>query len=90
MQSSAVLCVWKSFRSHLCVVRLKVEELELEAELARANKAAGAETLRDTAPVIEGSKVMPTQTIRPQTQPSGPSETLVKQQITGHKETAQL
>lgn len=76
MHSSAVLCVWKSFRSDLCFVRLQEEELELEAELARADKAAGTETLRDTAPVIEGSKVTPTQTIRPQTQPSGPSETL--------------
>lgn len=33
-------------------------ELELEAELTKADKAAQSETLRDTAPVIDINKVI--------------------------------
>lgn len=37
---------------------LQEGELELEAELAKADKASHSETLRDTAPVIDANKVM--------------------------------
>ena len=44
--------------SCLITVCLQEGELEFEAELAKSDKAAHSETLRDAAPVIEGIKVM--------------------------------
>lgn len=38
---------------------MQEEELEQEADLAKAEQAARSETLRDTAPVIDASKVPP-------------------------------
>lgn len=49
---------------------MQEEELEQEADLAKAEQATQSETLRDTAPVIDASKV--------------PTANLVNETVSGH------
>lgn len=53
----SLVVVWMLDQSpHRCL--LQEGELELEAETAKPDMAVHSETLRDTAPVLEGVKVM--------------------------------
>lgn len=53
------------FQPLMCLVAswMQEEELEQQADLAKAEQAAHSETLRDTAPVIDANKV-PTSSTR--------------------------